>query len=391
MATEHISVGVEGDFVAKHTRSRPIPALAELIWNALDADATRVSVELEYGDLAGGLSRIVVSDNGTGFPRQEAAHYFGTLGGSWKRRKRETEEGHRAIHGQEGKGRYKAFALGSSVKWTVIHGISNSDREIFTIELNAGDLTDVSISDAKPAPVSQRGVTVDIGDVARDFRVFESEDGLQELAETFAVYLINYRNVTIEVAGRRIDPEAAILSQEMLPLQTTATLNGVTHGFDLQLIEWRADTRRTLYLCSDRGFPLDQVEARFHTPGFSFSAYLRSPYITALENEGRLGLAELDAQLGAAVEEARGAIKVFFRARAAEAARSVVETWKAEKIYPFEGEPKSTVERAERQIFDIVASEIQQLTPDLGAAPIKARELHLRMLRNAIERGPEEL
>ena len=391
MATEHIAVAVKGDFVAKHTKARPIAALAELIWNALDADATTVSVELVHGDLAGGLSQIVVSDNGSGFSRVDASTYFGTLGGSWKRLKRQTDEGRRAIHGQEGKGRYKAFALGGSVVWRVAHGQAPDCRQAFTIELNGSDLTDVSISDALPAPTTPRGVTVDIRDVERDFRVFESDDGLQELAETFALYLINYREVTVEVAGRRVDPEAAILGQTVIPLEAKASVDDVVHPFELHLIEWRADTKRTLYLCSENGFPLDQVETRFRTPGFSFSAYLRSPYISLLENEGRLGLAELDAALATAVGEARDSINAVFRDRAAKAARSVVEAWIAEDIYPFKGEPQSAVETAERQIFDIVASEIQQLSPDLGAAPTKARELHLRMLRSAIERGPEEL
>ena len=81
----------------------------------------------------------------------------------------------------------------------------------------------------------------------------------------------------------------------------------------LHLIEWRSETKRTLYLCSETGTPLDQVETRFHIPGFSFSAYLSSPYITALHNDGRLGLAEMDAPLRQSVEAARTAIKDHLR------------------------------------------------------------------------------
>ena len=117
---EQVSVAVRDDFVARQTRAKPVPALAELIWNALDADATRVTVELSYEDLAGGLSRILVNDNGSGIRRDQAATLFGNLGGSWKRTTRETPEGHRRIHGQEGRGRYKAFALGKAVTWTVV-------------------------------------------------------------------------------------------------------------------------------------------------------------------------------------------------------------------------------------------------------------------------------
>ena len=57
---EHVSVAVQDDFVARQTRAKPIPALAELIWNGLDADATTINVEFAHDDLAGGMSRIVV-------------------------------------------------------------------------------------------------------------------------------------------------------------------------------------------------------------------------------------------------------------------------------------------------------------------------------------------
>lgn len=64
---EHVSVAVRDDFVARQTKAKPVPALAELLWNSLDGDATEVSVEFAHDDLAGGMSKIVVYDNGDGF------------------------------------------------------------------------------------------------------------------------------------------------------------------------------------------------------------------------------------------------------------------------------------------------------------------------------------
>lgn len=386
---EQVSVAVRDDFVARQTRAKPVPALAELIWNALDADATRVGVELTYGDLAGGLSRILVHDNGAGIRRDEAATLFGNLGGSWKRLTRETPEGHRRIHGQEGRGRYKAFALGKAVTWTVVHGENGNARK-FDIRLRQADLTNVLISEDN-ATKEPRGVSVEIVDLNHDFRVFETDEGRQDLAEIFALYLINYANVSVEIAGRPLDPASAVASQHTVPLADIVAEDGNRHLAEVQIIEWRAETRKTLYLCSRDGFPLDQVETRFQIPGFSFSAYLKSSYIEALQTEGHLGLAELDARLTPVVDQARQVIKDYFRERAAAQARSIVDEWKEAQVYPFQGEPMSSVERAERQVFDIVASQVQQLAPDLGGGSQKGQALHLRMLRNALERGPEEL
>lgn len=66
MAIEHVSVAVREDFVARQTRAKPIPALSELIWNALDGDASSVNIEFEHHDLAKGLSKIVIYDDGEG-------------------------------------------------------------------------------------------------------------------------------------------------------------------------------------------------------------------------------------------------------------------------------------------------------------------------------------
>jgi DNA mismatch repair ATPase MutL len=69
---EHVKIEIEDDFMARQTRAEPVQALAELIWNSVDADANRVIVDFEFKDLAQGMSKIVVYDDGTGIPRDEA-------------------------------------------------------------------------------------------------------------------------------------------------------------------------------------------------------------------------------------------------------------------------------------------------------------------------------
>lgn len=389
--TEHVLIEIQDDFLARQTRAQPIIALAELIWNGLDGEASRVQVEFEHKDLARGLSKIVVHDDGKGFPRSEAAKLFGNLGGSWKRLKRHTETKARMVHGQEGRGRYKAFALGGSIVWKVCYCDASGASKEFDIELLASDLKDVAITEERDASGRNSGVVVEITDLHRDFRVFSSEEGIQELAEIFALYLINYNDVSIEIDGKQLNPATAIANQETLPLPLIKDDDGNEHPAQLHLIEWRADTKRILYLCSQSGFPLDQVGTRFHVPEFSFSAYLKSPYIADLHNEGRLSLADMLPGLQQAIENARETIKEHFRKRAAQRARDVVEEWKSVNIYPYKGEPASPVETAERQVFDIVAINVQEFTPGLAAAPPKARAFHLRLLKHALERGPDEL
>src|SRR5262245_8024179 len=113
-----VTVKVQNDYLERMSRvQKPIMAVEELIWNGLDADASEVTVHFEENKL-GGLDKIIVSDNGTGLPHDEAVKAFENLGGSWKRDAQKTRTKKRLLHGQAGKGRFRAFALGNSVKWT---------------------------------------------------------------------------------------------------------------------------------------------------------------------------------------------------------------------------------------------------------------------------------
>jgi hypothetical protein len=386
---QEVKVEVRPDFLERQAKAQPIQALAELIWNGLDADATKIDVDVEYDDL-GGMSRIAVVDNGHGMFRAEAPQLFQNLGGSWKRQRLGTLGLNRMLHGQEGRGRFKAFALGSVVDWKVIYdkegALSRYDITVLEREIER-----VRISEEQPAQGARKGVTVVVSELKRQFSSLKPENAVQELSEIFAIYLKDYRDVSIAISGERIDPNLAIAGTWEFELTPILDEQDAQHKVTLEIIEWRRQTRRTLYLCSEQGFPLSQVETRFHVGDFHFSAYLRSSFIRDLHRDGRLDLAEMVPDLATAIEEARDKIKELFRSRAAERARIVVDQWKEKNIYPYEGDAATPLETAERQIFDIVAVTVQDASPDFRETPPKQAALHLRLLRHAIERSPTEL
>jgi hypothetical protein len=112
-----LEVHAQEDFVEKLTAARPAQALAELVWNGLDAEATKVTVEVDSGPI--GLKAIRVRDNGHGIPPEEAESLFSSLGGSWKRTAKKSKHGTRLLHGEEGKGRFRALALGRVAEWNI--------------------------------------------------------------------------------------------------------------------------------------------------------------------------------------------------------------------------------------------------------------------------------
>jgi hypothetical protein len=188
----------------------------------------------------------------------------------------------------------------------------------------------------------------------------------------------------------KFDPTTAIASQGCVNLGDIIE-DEKRYPVRLDIIEWRSATNRALYLCNEKSFPLTQIERRFHVGTFQFSAYAKSEYIGKLQKEGTLEFAEMNPRIIPVTDEAQGAIKDYFRNRAAQEARTVVEEWKESRVYPYEGEAATLIEKAERQVFDIVAVTASQYLPEFVTTPSKNKALHLRLLRTAIEKSPEEL
>jgi hypothetical protein len=390
MGSQSYPVEVQSDILERFTRAKPIQALAEFIWNSLDADASKIDVSIEENGL-GAVSRVIVRDNGTGMERKDAPELFRRLGGSWKRLSTTTKRDGRFLHGQDGRGRFKAFTLGKIAEWDVTYQKGNK-LSSFTITMTSSMMKEVVISDEEtPYPGKVAGVTLTISDLHKDYRSLTSEAGLQELTEIFALYLADYKDVSISINGLRIDPSSMIVSQGSVNLSDIAADDGKSHPVRLDIIEWRAATNRALYLCNDKGFPLMEIERRFHAGSFHFSAYLKTAFVSNLQKQGVLGLAEMDPRIEAVADEAQEAIRSYFRTRAAQEARTVVAEWKDSQIYPYEGEATTKIEEAERQVFDIVAVNVAQYLPDFSSTPSKNKALHLRLLRQAIEKSPEEL
>ena len=387
--TEHsYTVEVQPDFLERQSKANPVQAVAELIWNGLDADATRVDIRLQYGEF--GMTKILIRDNGHGIPYQDAPQLFTRLGGSWKRPGGRTKTKGRTLHGYEGRGRFKVFALGSVAHWRVTYRTDASELRGYDISMLEDSIREVRIADGGSVDTAHSGVQIEVSELHRDYRSLDPDYAVQELTEVFALYLKDYRDVSILYEGMQLDPATAIVTTRTEDLSDIDE-DGVVHAVELEIIEWRSATTRGLYLCTEQGFPLSKVSTRFHIGEFHFSAYLKSSFITKLHGEAQLDLAEMNHLLNACIEDAHHAVKSYFRDRAAERARTVVEEWKTESVYPYEGEAKTPLEDAERKVFDILAVTASDYMPDFVSAPPKKKAFDLRMLRTAIAKSPEEL
>ncbi|WP_068081344.1 ATP-binding protein [Polycladidibacter stylochi] len=392
MAQTHFRVQVEGDHLQKQTGAKPLQALSELIWNSLDADASRVDVELGSDELA--MRSITVRDNGHGIPHCDVEGLFGKLGGSWKRHGNRSKGKGRLLHGKEGKGRLKALALGRVAEWAVRY--RDGKRLLsYKILLMRDDLIDVRVTDPEEVDAALgTGVEVSVSELDRTYRSLEPRTSVQSLSEIFALYLTDYKDVSVFIETERLDPSSVIeeiTSFCLEPITEDNVTSRAVHTVKVDLIEWKSASDRWFFLCGPQGFPFQRVPPRFHTPGFKFSAYLKSSYVETLQERGELEFAEMNAALLDAYDEASEMIKEHFKNKEVEVAQTEIKQWKDEEVYPFRTDPQTPVEEAERKVFDIVALNVNKHLPDFKEQSSKSRAFQMRMLRQAIERGPDEL
>ena len=380
---------VQPDHLQRMTAvKRPILAVTELVWNGLDADATVVKVILEKNSL-GVISSIRVMDNGVGMDYDEAVEAFRKLGGSWKRGADRTRRDGRILHGRAGKGRFRAFSLGHLITW-ITRAAGDGTVSEFRIEGSVDDLAHFRVS-GQSVVDRKTGTEVIIDEVSKQFRSLEGPEAIQAVTEQLASYLRKYAGVKVQYDVIQLDPSAV---EDHVADYLVGPVHTEGHGevtAQLTVVEWRIQVERSLFLCDRAGFALDRTTPGIQAPGFQFTAYLKSDLIRELDQENLLSLEDFNPALAPLVEAARGKLRDHFRERAAAAAALVVEDWKKEQVYPFEGEPANHIEETERQVFEVVALNVNAYLPDFAESDRKSKRFSLRLLRQALEENPESL
>lgn len=372
---------IRSDFVER-IRANPTKALAELVWNSLDADATSIEVEFERSDL-GAIDAIVVRDDGSGMTHEQAIVAFGLLGGSWKNVEKESRRLKRRLHGRMGRGRLFAFSLrGTQVAWRSV-GETADGREMTTITVTAEDRDFFDVSDPEPTD-EPTGTVVRISGISDAVPGLEGERAWLQLVTEFALYIEQYKPRVV-FDGQPLDPA---------PLQADRTEYTI-EGFDaadppvLTIVEWTIPVSEVMYLCDAAGIALDFVRITKPAPGFEFTTYLRWHGIE--ERSADLALLESGAHpvLSPLIDAATSQITDHFTERQRSRSRTVIEQWQKDRVYPYQEEPVGIIETATRDLFEVVAS---AAAPAVNAGEDKkSKRLALNLLRRAVETEPSAL
>ena len=386
-----ITLSATQDHLEKVARtSDAIKALSEFVWNALDADATKVDVEFVRNPL-GGIQDILVRDNGSGINIEHAEADFRNLGNSWKRDTRRTTK-KRPMHGKEGKGRLQFFSIAEVAKWQSSYrdgdGIKGLEIEIASLALDKAKIDSVDKSG-----VTQTGTLVVLSNLKESFDWLLSQETIVEFTSRFAAYLMQYRDVTITYNGQSIDPSITVLTSIDLPTKPLVFATRTVEDISIKVIEWtsRIESRK-IHLGGDTGIVLGSQSANVTAPGFDFSAYANSSFFEEMANRNLLELDDLsDPDFKEVMKYVREQITDYFRRRQAEKSKGLIDELRNEGAYPYEGEPLNEVERRERQVFDIATYTVSSYSKEFKKADSSIKRMTLTLLKEALRNNPETL
>ncbi|MBN2580937.1 MAG: ATP-binding protein [Pirellulales bacterium] len=136
---------------------RPVPAIAELISNAWDADATEVKIQIpldEAWDPTDSNHFIEVSDNGNGMTWDMVQNAYLIVG--YDRRKKEKTDkspGGRPLQGRKGVGKLAGFGIADTLEVQTVYKDADPSVKEKTLIWIKMDLSDLKKVEQGPAPV----------------------------------------------------------------------------------------------------------------------------------------------------------------------------------------------------------------------------------------------
>ncbi len=383
-----ITVGIASDAIEKISKVSPDSAIEELIWNAIDAEASRIEV-IFYENAIKAIDRIVVTDNGHGISERDAENIFGNIGGSPKLLRRRSPNLERPYHGNEGKGRYKTFSLGRKIAWHS-RTLTTGTIQTFSVTLNSATLRHAQIGRPTHCDCTT-GCDVEITDLRDGVSTLRIPSRIDSLVCRLAPYLIANPGICISYDGEVLDVKKSLSRDETMSVNALPENSFGPLTFKLRVLEWTTSRKPTLFLCDEHGVALDECPIDLKRGRLSFSAYLLSNQVRELNDQGRLALGDLDSELSHMKHTARETLQEYLRRRHAEEARTYADRIRKEGIYPYSHLPSSPIEKAEQQVFDICAATVHEFLPGFENVDKNSRRFAYRILREALESNPSNV
>lgn len=382
-----ITVQPQKDFLENISMTNPYNALAEIIWNGFDANSDKVEVFIRNNSL-GGIDSIEVRDAGYGIDHSKLNEYFGQLGGSWKKSAKKLSNS--LLHGENGQGRFKVYALDEQVRWETIYNDGNTNLE-YTIKGDINQIAQVLPSEPEITD-KQVGTSVYIDNLIEKLTL-PQKDTQENLARIFCFYLSKHPNKKLFLDTIEITPSLVQESVDNYDLGDLTLKSGKKVSLKISIVQWKNKSEGIIHLCDENGFVLGErkIKNKLRVNQKNISVYATSDYFKELCSSGTLET-DLDSDSNEILEIIEDKIKKHFVDKDLKNKSKIIENWISEGIYPYNGEDSSdAIKNAERQVFDILAVNVANHLDKFEKQNKKSKQFTFTLLKQAIENNPESV
>lgn len=396
MAYKSVNVEITQEHFDRSIKGSPKEAVKELIWNACDADAKNIEVSFDYDGIAGAesVSDIYVKDDGHGIAIDRIEEYFGKYGRSQKTYS-DKSPGGRIYHGKLGQGRYKSLAAGNFLDWDSVFRDESGTLLRCEIHINSASRMNISYSEtADKAEAEHTGTIVHIHGIPDEkigfiTKMAEPMETIPDLLATFAPYLLAYTDITIKYNGVTVDPAQQIKSQEDQELVYEEDGKEPIKA-RLSAITWKEAQFNKLYICGSSGVVYAEMD---YTPlkRTSTSLYLMGDLFEQMHRDNTLAMGNTNPAYAYFEEEAKKFARALVGEQEEEDAAVEIARIKEEGIYPYDGEPEDDMKKAERDVFDVFAVQVNRAVPQLKSSSRQTKKLTYRLMREAINTNPASI
>lgn len=380
-----IKVAVNNEYIKKLTSSKSAyEPLMELIWNSLDADASEIQITVNKNEPLKSVESIEILDNGHSMSAQDIDAYFGNFGDNHKERLKQSPSG-RFFHGKKGYGRYKALSICSKAIWEFYQ----HNQPSFRLQLIKNDPGNVDIDiDEQNSSRKNSGTKIILIDINDKFcnTLSDDEKLSNKIASQFCVYLHTYKDIIISLNDSVIDVSEYLL--DTFEDEFKLLIKGSTQDFHIFVMETKSIAENDLYLCNENGAVLQPHKIDYKPP-FNFVCYILGKYLSEL-NDANLLDTELNTALNTIIDKGIDFMKKLSRKRKAETAKHIVDKLKDQKVYPYT-EVTDPILQTEKDVFDIVVTEIDNNSNILRNMTIDSKKITLGLVREVLSHNPTEL
>ncbi len=383
------------DHLLQYTKRPPVEALAELVWNSLDAEADLVEIEIDINSLGPSsrehsfVTQVRIKDNGHGMTPDIADRAFPKLGDSWKLGlNKRTANNLRILHGSQGRGRFFAYSIGHRARWSSVY-VNENIYHGLEVSGNSDEIDGFQIEDLGEVQADKTGteVRINVGQ-GRPHPTLLRDDLHLLIIAKFAPHLLGNPDIQVHLNGRSLDVLALMDGEPVdVPLDIAPTELGGHEQPILTIVDWTDEMKESpgLVLCTAEGASLVEVPKTSPPGNVRSTAYVRW---SGWDAPGVADLHVIHMQHPIIVDSAKELLSKHVQERTGTIASTIVAVLREENAYPYPDEASDPIQAAERQIFDLVA--VTARTP-LSKVSRSQRKMTAQLLQLALQERPESL